>query len=108
MENVYLLGSEEVSRAGQAMRAAADDMQRAAMNIDGAFERHQRFLDDWLARFEAVMNPPAPAPVAKPVPDDVRVWVKKKDGTLHRAIAGDIQWRHFGNVIAWQVDGERR
>jgi hypothetical protein len=25
------------------------------MNIDGALERHQRFLDDWLQRFEAAI-----------------------------------------------------
>lgn len=51
-----LLGAEQVQSAASTMRAAADEMQRAATNIDGALERHQRFLDDWLLRFEAIIK----------------------------------------------------
>lgn len=54
---VTLLGAEEVSRAGSAMQEAASTMSSAAENIAFALERHQRFMDDWLMRFEAALEP---------------------------------------------------
>lgn len=64
-EYVTLLGAEDVRSAGNAMRSAADDMRSAASSIDSTLDRHQRFLDDWLQRFEAAIErsaPPTPAP----------------------------------------------
>ena len=55
-EYITLLGSEDVSRAGYTMRDAAQTMQNAASNMSYTFEQHQRFLDDWLSRFEQVME----------------------------------------------------
>lgn len=55
-EHIYLLGSEEVRGAGNAMRGAAEEMSRAAMNIQGALERHERFLDDWLLRLSDLVE----------------------------------------------------
>lgn len=57
-----LMGSEDVSRAGYAMREAAHEMSRAASNIDSAHRDHQRYLEDWLAQFSAVLFPAEPAP----------------------------------------------
>jgi IS30 family transposase len=51
-----LLGAEQVQSAGQTMRSAAEQMQRAASTIDESLERHRRFLDDWLTRFSEVME----------------------------------------------------
>lgn len=31
-------------------------MQIAAANMERAFESHQRFLEDWLSRFEQIME----------------------------------------------------
>ncbi len=56
METIHLHGSEDVSRAGHNMRSAAEDMQRAAANIDHSLMIFQRFLDDWLQRFEATLT----------------------------------------------------
>lgn len=53
---VQLIGAEEVSSAGHRMREAASTMSSAASSIDGSLDRHQRFLDDWLLRFEAVLR----------------------------------------------------
>lgn len=53
---VTLLGAEQVQSAGNTMRSAADQMQRAASSIDEALARHQRFLDDWLARLADVLG----------------------------------------------------
>jgi hypothetical protein len=66
-EYMTLLGAEDVRAAGNAMRSAADDMRNAASSIDSTLDRHQRFLDDWLQRFEVALDraapqPPAPAP----------------------------------------------
>lgn len=52
---VTLMGADDVRSAGYAMRSAADDMRSAASSIDTTFDRHQRFLDDWLQRFETAI-----------------------------------------------------
>ncbi|MEH2587432.1 hypothetical protein [Bradyrhizobium sp. AZCC 1721] len=53
---VHLIGADAVRSAGHAMRSAADRMQSAAANMERAFESHQRFLEDWLSRFEQIME----------------------------------------------------
>lgn len=50
---VTLLGAEQVQSAANSMQDAASRMQRAADTMADAFDRHHRFMDDWLARFEA-------------------------------------------------------
>lgn len=52
---MHLIGSEQVQSAGSEMRRAAEDMQRAASSFYGTMQQHQRFMDDWLQRFEAVL-----------------------------------------------------
>lgn len=55
-EYVHLVGAEEVSRAASSMRAAADDMIRAASSISEALDRHQSFLTEWLANLDATLS----------------------------------------------------
>lgn len=55
-ERVQLIGAEDVRSASHTIARAAEDMKQAAMNFDGSLERHQRFLEDWLQRFEAVTD----------------------------------------------------
>ncbi len=124
MTNVNLIGVEEVSRAGHTMRAAAEDMQRAASSIAHTLEMHQRWMDDWLSRFEGVMQPPPPPKPAPtpwdegswqvwsggfpPADDDLLVWVKLRDGSIKGPIQSkSVNWRHYGkrersDVMAWQ------
>lgn len=54
-DRVHLIGAEDVRSAGHAMRAAAEDMKQAAMNLDGSLERQRTFMVDWLMRFEAAL-----------------------------------------------------
>jgi hypothetical protein len=54
---VHLIGADDVRSAGHTMSSAADRMQQAASSIAYAFESHQRFLDDWLLRLQATLNP---------------------------------------------------
>lgn len=54
-EFIRLVGAEDVRRAACAISSAARDMCRAAGSIDEALRNHQRFLDDWLQRFEAAL-----------------------------------------------------
>lgn len=54
--HMTLIGAEDVRSAAHTMRSAADEMQRAAMNIDASLQQHQRFLDDWLARLDATLS----------------------------------------------------
>lgn len=53
---VTLVGAEEVSRAASTMSSAASQMNDAARNMDDALTRHTRFMDDWLQRYEEVLN----------------------------------------------------
>lgn len=56
MDRMLLVGSDDVTRGGSMMQSAASDMQRAALNLEGTFERYQRFMDDWLQRFEMIVD----------------------------------------------------
>lgn len=53
---ITLMGAEEVSSAGSRMVSAAHEMQSAASSFNYALEMHQRFLDDWLNRFEMAID----------------------------------------------------
>lgn len=57
---VTLLGAEDVSRAGYAMRDAAQRMNEASSSIAWSLEQHQRFMDDWLVRLNDTLNPEVP------------------------------------------------
>jgi hypothetical protein len=56
---ITLMGAEDVSRAASRMQSAADSMNNAASYFQSIFEQHQRFMDDWLTRFEAAQKEPA-------------------------------------------------
>lgn len=56
MMDTVLIGAEKVEHAGYSIRNAATGMRNAASWMTEAFQQHQRFLDDWLARFEAVLE----------------------------------------------------
>jgi len=47
---------EGMRSAANTMRTAADEMRSAASNLAYALESHQRWMDDWLMRFQ---NPPS-------------------------------------------------
>lgn len=51
----YLIGAEDVKNAAHTMQGAADDMNRAANNMESALLQHQRFMDERLTRLEAVL-----------------------------------------------------
>jgi hypothetical protein len=53
---VTLVGAEDVRRAGQNMSQAADEMLRAANQINDTVERLIRALDEHAARIEAATN----------------------------------------------------
>ena len=55
---ITLMGAEAVQSAGYAMKGAAEQMSRAASNIDQSLIMHQRFMDDWLRRLEAAISQP--------------------------------------------------
>ena len=55
-EYIHLIDAEDVRAAGHQMASAADDMNRAAGNFESLFERHYRFMDDWLQRFESAIE----------------------------------------------------
>jgi len=56
MERVYLTGTEDVVRSAHMIRGAADSMLAAGNGIGSALAEHQRFLNDWLIRFQQVVE----------------------------------------------------
>ena len=83
---ITLVGAEDVRRAGAQMQEAANDMARAAGALGEVLAQHQRFMDGWLQRLEALLveltttavtipaapPPPPPAPTKVPGPGMVR------------------------------------
>ncbi len=53
---ITLIGADNVATAGRQMMGAAETMRHVADNIDGSLERHHRFMDDWLMRFELALE----------------------------------------------------
>ena len=56
MEYMHLVGAEQVQAAGHAMTNAAHEMKSAASAIDETMRQHRQFMEDWLMRFEAVLE----------------------------------------------------
>lgn len=56
MNSIHLAGSEDVRAAGSVMRQAAVEMNAASSNMRDALEQHQRFLQQWLEDFRAIME----------------------------------------------------
>lgn len=69
---VTLLGSEQVQSAARQMSDAADKMNHAAYSIECSLERHRQFMDDWLQRFEAAIEPAARASKDRPPSEEPR------------------------------------
>ena len=55
-EYITLLGTEDVSRAGNNMVSAADTMNRAVGYLTEALIMNQRYMDDWLVRLEEILK----------------------------------------------------
>jgi RecA/RadA recombinase len=55
-EYITLMGAEQVQNAARSMTHAAELMQRAASEFQGAVDRQERVLDDFLIRFAAVCD----------------------------------------------------
>jgi hypothetical protein len=56
MDSIQLIGSDDVRRAGHNIQSAAEDMKRAADIIDSALMTHRQYLEDWITRFEQVIE----------------------------------------------------
>lgn len=55
-EYMKLVGTEAIQIAANTMRDAAGEMGRAASSVETVLQMHQRFMDDWLARFRYVLD----------------------------------------------------
>jgi hypothetical protein len=56
MDNISLIGAEDVRAAGNRIMEAADAMNRAAGCIDEALRMHDQRMDEWLFRFEQAVE----------------------------------------------------
>lgn len=56
MDRIILVGSEDVLAGGRMARNAGNDMKSSASTIQSALEAHQRFMAEWLQRFEAAVE----------------------------------------------------
>jgi hypothetical protein len=53
---ITLLGAEQVQNAGHAISNAASEMRQAGNNIHEAAETMRRNMDDFLDRFERILE----------------------------------------------------
>ncbi len=53
---VVLHGSEDVRRAGNQIDSAAESMRRTQGFQAEELQRHRIFMDEWLERFEKIME----------------------------------------------------
>lgn len=56
MRDPVLIGTEDVVRASHTMQDAARQMANVSSNTQLVLEANQRFLDDWLLRFEQALE----------------------------------------------------
>lgn len=56
METIYLVGAEDVLRAGNNISGAADTIQSAANSMSGTFGEQKRYMEEWMYRFETAID----------------------------------------------------
>ena len=56
MRDIVLIGADDVRRAGSQISSAAESMSRSVGTVDDALHRQRLFLDDWLYRFECILE----------------------------------------------------
>lgn len=56
MDNILLIGADDVVRGGHLMQNAADDMVRAVSQMEDTFSRQRNFFDEWLDRFSSILE----------------------------------------------------
>ena len=56
MENMYLIGSEDVKKAGYSIQSSAEIIQSVTNNISNSLFDHQVFMTQWLDRFETILK----------------------------------------------------
>jgi 1,2-phenylacetyl-CoA epoxidase catalytic subunit len=56
MDRTILIGADDVLHGGRLAQSAGEDMCRAASTIQSALETHQRFLEEWMMRFEKAVQ----------------------------------------------------
>lgn len=56
MDYVTLMGAEDVLRAGHIMRDSANDIKQSVGSLDSELIQHRLWMDNWLSRFEIVMD----------------------------------------------------
>ncbi len=56
MDNIYLVGSEDVKRASNNIQSSAEIMQSVANNISNSLSDYQIFMNEWLDRFEVILK----------------------------------------------------
>lgn len=55
MENVLLIGAEDVRAASNNIASAAHDIRQAAATMDESFRQQRVFMDEWIGRFEVAI-----------------------------------------------------
>mgnify|MGYP003557937003 FL=1 len=55
-EHVYLMGSEDVQRAGHAMSDAASTISQAMGSLHETLYQHRQLMDEMVGRFEAAVD----------------------------------------------------
>jgi hypothetical protein len=92
MEIIHLQGAEQVERAASRMEAAAEKMKEAAREMDYTLGNHQRFLSDWLERFQGSLH------------DLMEVLPNPDEPIKVRVVAGEEEDSHEAKTVPAPAD----
>uniref|UniRef100_A0A6M3IWP4 Uncharacterized protein n=1 Tax=viral metagenome TaxID=1070528 RepID=A0A6M3IWP4_9ZZZZ len=56
MERILLVGADDVYKGGALVLEAAHEISSAASIIEFALSQHQRFMQQWLYNFQAIIE----------------------------------------------------
>ena len=59
MDNINLMGSEDVRAGGNYMREAAESISQSVGQLEFLFQRQQQLMDEWMCRLEEALKAPA-------------------------------------------------
>ncbi len=56
MQNILLIGADDVAHAANRMLQAANEMANVASRIESAFQQRQQWEEEYLQRIEAIVD----------------------------------------------------
>ena len=69
MDTMLLIGADDVRAGGYAVGRGAQEMKNAAATMDYSLQQHRQWMDEWLMRFESVVQAAGAGPLPPQEPE---------------------------------------